>query len=264
MIRLLHDGPQTGGRNMAADESLMNSAREGLVTVRFYGWEPGALSFGRNQTAAGKYDAEMAAVRSIDIVRRPTGGRTVYHHRELTYCVTAPAELWGSLREAYCRINQALASGLQSLGAPVVCVSDGVSTPAPRPTARACFSDPLPGEVTAEGRKLVGSAQWRDKGALLQHGSILLINEQRVTEELRMGAGGQGAAARQDADTGAIGLSDLLSRVPPVVKLVKALAAGFETEFDTEVRAGSFSTAETRTSDRLLARYTDPAWTWRR
>lgn len=249
---------------MAVDESLMNSARDGLVTVRFYQWEPGALSFGRNQTAAGKYNAEMAAVRSIDIVRRPTGGRTVFHHRELTYSVVAPAEMWGSLREAYCRINQALAAGLQSLGAPVVCVSDGQSTPAPRPSARACFSDPLPGEVTAKGRKLVGSAQWRDKGALLQHGSILLINEQKVTEELRMGAGGQGAAARQNADTGAIGLTDILRRVPPIGKLVEALATGFETEFDTELQSGSFTTTETRAADRLLARYTNPAWTWRR
>ena len=107
MIRLLHDGPQPGARNMAVDESLMSSAQDGLVTLRFYAWEPGTLSFGRNQTAAGKYNADRAAARSIDIVRRPTGGRAVYHHQELTYAVTAPADLWGSLRETYCRINQA-------------------------------------------------------------------------------------------------------------------------------------------------------------
>jgi len=264
MIRLLHDGPQPGARNMAVDESLMSSAREGLVTLRFYEWETGTLSFGRNQTAAGKYDADRAAARSIDIVRRPTGGRAVYHHRELTYTVAAPADLWGSLREAYCRINQALAAGLQKLGAPVVCAPSRKSAPSPRPTARACFRDPLPGEVTAEGRKLVGSAQWRDGGALLQHGSILLINEQRVTEELRVGADEPAATPQSRAHTSAIGLADLLTDVPESNQLVEALAGGFESEFDTEVREGSVSAAETRTSNRLTERYMDPDWTWRR
>lgn len=272
MIRLLHDGPQTGARNMAIDEALMGSAREGSVILRFYAWEPGALSFGRNQTAAGRYDAESAAVRSVDIVRRPTGGRAVFHHRELTYSVTAPAQLWGSLHDAYCRINQALAAGLQALGAPVVCAGDRVTasvsgtdhSPIPGPTARACFRDPLPGEVTANGRKLVGSAQWRDGGALLQHGSILLVNEQGVTEELRVGADTQGSAARSDAHTGAIGLADILADVPPIDILVAALTTGFESELDTETCASTLSAAETRAADRLTTRYTDPSWTWRR
>ncbi len=272
MIRLLHDGPQTGARNMAVDEALMESAKEGRVTLRFYEWEPGALSFGRNQTAAGKYDAESAATRGIDIVRRPTGGRAVYHHRELTYSVTAPIKLWGSLRDAYCRINRALAFGLQTLGAPVTCAGERVSAPVPgttptsipRPTARACFRDPLPGEVTAEGRKLIGSAQWRDGGALLQHGSILLVNEQCVTEELRTGFGATETAERSDAHTGAIGLTDLLADAPSIAELVQAFVTGFESEFETDVRAGSLSDSERRDADQLVSRYEDSTWTWRR
>jgi len=271
MIRLLHDGPQTGARNMAVDEALMEFAKEGRVTLRFYEWEPGCLSFGRNQTAAGKYDAASAAARGIDIVRRPTGGRAVYHHRELTYSVTAPIKLWGSLRDAYCRINGALAFGLQTLGAPVACAGERASATAgasptsiPRPTARACFRDPLPGEVTADGRKLIGSAQWRDGGALLQHGSILLVNEQCVTEELRTGLEGTETAAQSDAHTGAIGLTDLLASAPPLAELVKALAAGFESEFETAVCAGSLSEAEAQSADRLVPRYTESTWTWRR
>ncbi len=250
----------------------MGSAKEGGVTLRFYEWEPGALSFGRNQTAVRQYDADAAAAQGIDIVRRPTGGRAVFHHRELTYSVTAPAQMWGSLRDAYCRINKALAAGLQALDAPVVCAGESVTASVsgpepsaiPSPTARACFRDPLPGEVTAEGRKLVGSAQWRDGGTLLQHGSILLVNEQRVTEELRVGAETRGAAARSDAHTGAIGLADILAEIPPIDILVGALTAGFESEFDCAVRRGSFSAAETQAADQLTTRYTNPAWTWRR
>ena len=143
MIRLIHDGPGQGAWNMAVDEALMESGRRGEVTVRFYEWEPGCLSFGRNQTAAGQYDAAEARERGIDVVRRPTGGRAVYHCKELTYSVSAPVDAWGSLRDAYCRINHALAAGLQSLGTPVVCAGSGPAT-TPRPTARACFRDPLP------------------------------------------------------------------------------------------------------------------------
>jgi len=263
-MRLVHDASLPGARNMAIDEALMESARQGDITIRFYGWDPGCLSFGRNQAAAGHYDADAATARGIDIVRRPTGGRAVYHCRELTYSVTAPADAWGSLGYAYCRINRALAKGLQALGAPVACAGERTGGATPGPTARACFRDPLPGEVTAEGRKLIGSAQWRDGGALLQHGSILLANEQRVTEELRMTSRGPGSASRSDAHTGAIGLGDLMKAIPSMADLVGALRAGFETEFDIPVEAGSLGKPELEAVARLIDRYEDPTWTWRR
>ena len=107
-IRLLVDQPLAGARNMAIDEAIMESGRRGLVTLRLYRWEPGCLSFGRNQTAVGRYDGDRAADLGYDVVRRPTGGRSVLHHHELTYSFTAPAS-WASLRDAYVRINRALA-----------------------------------------------------------------------------------------------------------------------------------------------------------
>lgn len=263
MIRLIHDGPGGGAWNMAVDEALMDSARRGLVTVRFYEWQPGCLSFGRNQTAAGLYDAGDARARGIDVVRRPTGGRAVYHHKELTYSVTAPVDEWGSLRDAYCRINHALAAGLQSLGAPVTCAGDEPGV-APRPTARACFRDPLPGEVTAEGRKLVGSAQWRDGAALLQHGSILLENEQYVTEALRVEVSASDPAAATPAHTGAIALGDLLGETPPIGDMVAALVGGFQSEFDLPVDPGTLDEREMQWAGARRDHYLDPAWTWRR
>jgi lipoate-protein ligase A len=180
---------------MAVDEVLMDSARAGQTTLRLYGWEPGCLSFGRNQTARGRYDGARAAERGIDVVRRPTGGRSVFHHRELTYSVTGPVETWGGLRSAYLRINRALAAGLRALGVPARVVDERGNGPIPRPTVRACFRDPLPGEVIVGGRKLIGSAQWRDGGALLQHGSVLLHNDQSTVEDLRIG--GRRSAGRR-------------------------------------------------------------------
>lgn len=259
-IRLLFDEPLPGVRNMSVDEALMRSAqREGRATLRFYRWEPGCLSFGRNQSARGAYDAAAAEARGIDVVRRPTGGRAVYHHRELTYSVTAPASLWGSLRDTYCRINRALAHGLGTVGVPVACAGDRLPPGgSPRPTARACFRDPLPGEVTAAGRKLIGSAQWRDGGALLQHGSILLQDEQAVVEQLRTQQTGTSAAS------GAISLSELLGRPPGAEALVPALARGFEAEFGLAVQPGELDEAERGSASGLEARYADPTWTWRR
>ena len=254
-MRLLVDGPRAGATNMAIDEALMDRGRRGDVTLRLYRWEPGCLSFGRNQTARGRYDGDRAAELGYEVVRRPTGGRSVLHHRELTYAVTAPAD-WGSLRDVYVRINRALAAGLRLLGVDAS-VQDGSDGPAPRPTVRACFRDPLPGELTAAGRKLAGSAQWREAGALLQHGSLLLHNDQVVVERLRIG----GPPA---AEVPAVGLVELLRREPEAGELETALANGFEHELSVKVVPDTMTSRERRQAEQLAAEYRDPAWTWRR
>jgi lipoate-protein ligase A len=240
---------------MAVDETLMEAGRGGLVTLRLYGWEPGCLSFGRNQTARGRYDGDRAAEMGFDVVRRPTGGRAVLHHRELTYSVTAPAD-WGSLKEVYLRINRALAAGLRRLGVDAR-VHDVAAGPAPRPVVRACFRDPLPGEVTAAGRKLVGSAQWRDGGAVLQHGSILLHNDQELVERLRV----DGPPV---AEVPAVGLAELLGAEPDRAELETALAAGFEETLGVELDRGPLAPDEAERAEARRARYEDPDWTWRR
>jgi lipoate-protein ligase A len=255
ILRVLVDGPLPGAMNMAVDEALMDSGRRGEVTLRLYRWSPGCLSFGRNQTAAGRYDGERARALGYQVVRRPTGGRSVLHDRELTYSVTAPAD-WGTLREAYLRINRALAAGLRILGIDAS-VQRSAAGPTPRPTIRACFRDPLPGELTAGGRKLAGSAQWRDSGALLQHGSLLLHNDQSMVEQLSVGAAAE-------LDVPAVGLVELLGREPQPDELEGALAEGFERELRLRAARGILNPGEREAAERLLARYEDPEWTWRR
>lgn len=254
-VRLLVDPPLPGARNMAVDEVLMASGRAGRVTLRLYRWEPGCLSFGRNQTARGRYDGDRARTMGFDVVRRPTGGRSVLHHRELTYAVTAPAD-WGSLKEVYLRINRALAAGLRRLGVDAR-VHGGSDGPAPRPVVRACFRDPLPGEVTADGRKLVGSAQWRDAGAVLQHGSILLHNDQELVERLRV----DGPPV---AEVPAVGLAELLGAEPDPRELEAALEAGFEETLGRPLARGALAPEEEERAAERRARYEDPGWTWRR
>jgi lipoate-protein ligase A len=241
---------------MAVDEALMNAARSGRVTLRLYGWEPGCLSFGRNQRARGRYDPERAAARGIDVVRRPTGGRSVFHHREITYSVTAPADEWGGLRDAYGRINSALAAGLRELGVPASVAARERVGATPGPTARACFRDPLPGEVIAGGRKLIGSAQWREKGALLQHGSLLLHNDQAVVEELRAGE----APVRR---VPASGLAEFLDPVPGPAEVSEALGTAFARELGRDIDWEDLAADEAAAAARARDRYEEEAWTWR-
>ncbi len=254
-MRLLVDRPLPGSANMAIDEAIMEGGRRGLVTLRLYRWDPGCLSFGRNQTARDRYDGSRAAALGYDVVRRPTGGRSVLHHHELTYSVTAPAA-WGSLRDVYLRINRALSTGLRMLGVDAT-VNESTSGPAPRPGVRACFRDPLPGEVTVGGRKLVGSAQWRDADALLQHGSILIRNEQSLVEELRIGA-------VRSEEVPAVGLAEVLGTEPEVNAITRALVAGFEEVLAVPLEPGELTSGEVERAEERRKVYEDPAWTWRR
>ncbi len=246
---------------MALDEALMEAARRGAVTLRFYRWNPPCLSFGRNQPARGRYDAEAAAGRGIELVRRPTGGGAVYHDREVTYAVTAPERRWGGPRAAYARINRALAEGLRRLGAPVDQVPERRGTRSSPPGPRACFRDPAPGELTVGGRKLVGSAMWRRSGAVLQHGSVLIRDDQGVAEELRLRTAG---ASTGEKPMGSVGLVEVCRCPPAPEDVVQALVAGFEGEFGLAAVPWWPSAGELREAERGRAAFAGAEWTWRR
>src|SRR5262245_57411885 len=99
--------PASGAENMAVDEALMERARTtGEWVLRVYSWAAPCVSFGRNQTARGRYDIERIRERGLDVVRRPTGGRAILHDPEITYSVTAPVGGAGDLRDSYSRINR--------------------------------------------------------------------------------------------------------------------------------------------------------------
>ena len=153
---------------MTRDAALLTAAdRTGAAFLRLYCWDPPCLSLGRNDPAIVRPRGGVATVR------RPTGGRAVWHEHEVTYAVAAPIAMFGRLTKAYRAIHERLATALRSLGADVTLAED-------RPTVRlcdrptACFAATVGGEVLAAGRKVIGSAQVRRGAAFLQHGSILL------------------------------------------------------------------------------------------
>ena len=171
---------------MAIDQALLDRAeRQGESWLRLYQWAPFCLSFGRHEPATRRYDPERIAELGLDTVRRPTGGRAVWHAEELTYAVAAPSARFGSLPAAYLEIHGMLADALRGLGAGVT-LAPRVRTPPL--DAGPCFSQPAGGEIMIGGRKAVGSAQLRQGGALLQHGSILLEDNQEFVHRLTRGA----------------------------------------------------------------------------
>lgn len=178
--RLLLDPPVDGATNMARDEALALACARGdaMPTLRLYGWLPACLSLGRFQPLAA-VDAAACARAGVSLVRRPSGGRAILHADELTYAVVAPADhplLRGGVRAAYRAISQALLAGLHILGvAASLAPSLRETRAAPRPHRPAsCFDSASDYEIVVGGRKLVGSAQARIGGAVLQHGSLPL------------------------------------------------------------------------------------------
>ena len=227
---------------MAIDDALLQDAdRTGGPTLRLYRWAPPCLSFGRNEPARSRYDRDAIERRGLDVVRRPTGGRAVWHDAELTYAVAAPVALFGTLAESYRAIHARLADALRALGI-------RAELAAPRRAAAVgagpCFAAPVGGEVLVDGKKVIGSAQVRRGTAFLQHGSILLNGSQDVIS----------AVSRQpSAVSSATSLSLVLGRTIDFPEVAEAIIAAWGTTFTDLHQPPPTSTA-----------FSDPAWTWRR
>ena len=253
--RLLVTSPVNGAENMALDEALMDRARRtGEWVLRVYSWSRPTISLGRNQSACGRYDLKRVRELSLDVVRRPTGGRAILHDREITYSVTAPIRDAGDLRESYERINRLLLAGLHSIG-----VAASVAAPATRsaaPGMAPCFDEPASGELTLDGRKLAGSAQWRSEDALLQHGSILIADDQSLLATLALDGPREIPAPAT--------LSDALGSAPQVSVVGAALADAVRNLEDANARALTIDDELRARASALVVRYVDDAWTWRR
>jgi lipoate-protein ligase A len=177
--RLIVDGAVPGARNMARDVAILEAVSEGRATptLRLYGWNPPCLTLGRHQGVEAA-DLVFCRAEGIDVVRRPTGGRALLHHLELTYAVIAPLgryPLPRSLQDAYRLICGALVHAMRAIGVDATLTGGEVNVLLPSPrSAVPCFKAPAGGEVVVGGRKLIGSAMRSHAGTILQHGSILL------------------------------------------------------------------------------------------
>jgi lipoate-protein ligase A len=237
---------------MARDHALATSLKEGEGVLRLYRWSPPTISFGRNEPSRGLYREDVAREEGIGFVRRPTGGRAVLHHEELTYALVFPLEASGGSKASYRRINEGLLAGIQALGAAAeLAAASGRSLP---PDAGPCFRQPAEGEVTALGRKLIGSAQVRMGESVLQHGSIILEGDQGFLRRVR----GDSEEVPPPAT-----LRSLLGVLPELDALAGALRLGLATVLGGSWREDGFREDEKRAAEALGDHYLDPEWTWR-
>jgi lipoate-protein ligase A len=178
-LRIIKDGRRNAAFNMSADRYLLaRAADRDNACLRLYSWDPPAVSLGRMQHPDAIVDMMALEKNGVGCVVRPTGGRAVLHWNDLTYSFAFPAgseTLGSTIGESYTVISRCLIRGLELASIP--CSShDSASEYAATKRAQKlpCFLSPNRSEIMAAGKKLVGSAQKRTAGAVLQHGSIPL------------------------------------------------------------------------------------------
>lgn len=260
--RLIVDGGADGPTNMAVDQAILDAVAAGrsLPTLRFYAWAPPCLSLGRGQPLA---DADLPACRAagVDVVRRPTGGRAILHTDELTYSVAllqSDPRAEGGVLGSYRRLSKGLLAGLFQLGVPAL-QSVGQRKPSAELTA-VCFETPSDYEITVDGRKLVGSAQWRARGGVLQHGTLPLFGDlTRIVDHLAL-SHAEREAQKLDLGLRAITLEQALGQTISFAQAAQALVAGFGQALNLTLVPGELAPHErARAAELRESRYATPS-----
>jgi lipoate-protein ligase A len=242
---------------MAVDSALLDWAeRDGVAVLRLYRWDPFCLSFGRHEPATRRYDRARIKALGLDTVRRPTGGRAVWHAQELTYSITAKLgsdSYFQSLPSAYCTIHRMLADALIALGIPAVLAAPGK---VPGPDAGPCFAAPVGGEVLVNGHKVIGSSQVRQGDAFLQHGSLLLENHQALLGEI-------GTSPASPTHSAPSAPSAPLGHPVSYEEAARAIASAAATRFGA-MSQGPVPPALAPDIARHAERFRSDEWTWAR
>lgn len=231
--RILSQGKLSPAENMATDDAIFELIQEGKSQplIRFYDWNPPTLSLGYHQSAEKEVDFTLLNQYQYGFVRRPTGGRLVLHKDEITYAVISPNDehLGGNVLKSYGNISLALAEGLKLLAIDVEFAQKELSSFSQREAVNPCFNSSSKYELTVEGKKIVGSAQVRKNSVLLQHGSILLNDNQReiaylmpdISDKIR-----ERLAQMMDSNT--ITINQVLEQIVPYKIAVEKFIQGFK------------------------------------
>jgi lipoate-protein ligase A len=183
-ILAIRDSAQSGYVNMAADICSMELVRSGAAEAVFrtYTWKPHCLSIGRFQQPEREADVKKLLEDGFHIVRRPTGGRAVWHGHELTYSLVAGTDhplVSGTIEESLKKVAAVLTEGLRMTGIPAVLNAGSRELSGEGRKYNPCFTSHGRFEImTPDGRKLVGSAQARSHNVFIEHGSVIFTNQQ--------------------------------------------------------------------------------------
>ncbi len=258
LIRSHHCG---GAGNMALDQAILESASGAVLlpTLRLYRWSPPALSIGRFQPLSD-IDMHACSQEGIEVVRRPSGGKSILHLDDFTYSVVLPEgfPFPDGVVEAYRLICGGILRALRHLGlGAYIKTRDNDDY---RLSGGACFAATTQADLEIAGRKLCGSAQLRRKGSLLQHGSIMLEDHSDVLFRLlrfntdRERATGLAAYRRHCMVMNEAG------RAYSWEDIATSFARGFRESFDTGMEERDLTGWERRRWEELSTAYSSPLW----
>lgn len=242
--------------NMAIDEAILSSVASGesLPTLRFFDWSPPCLSLGHAQDVEG-VDLDRLKSLGYGIVRRPTGGKAILHIDEITYSIVTKQDdprVEGGIVESYRRLSEGLMRGLELMD--LLARNDRTSSPV-RPDRFSkpvrseenpiCFEVPSNYEITVIGKKLIGSAQARKRGMVLQHGSLPLRGDiARICDVLKFENDETREKVKDRVRGRAITLEEALMRVVPYQTVAQALGQGFKERLNLELVEGELTEKE--------------------
>jgi lipoate-protein ligase A len=254
---------------MAIDDAILRAVAEGLAppTLRFFGWTPPCLSLGYAQPA-GEVDRQRLARFGYGLVRRPTGGRAILHTDELTYSVIAPMDeprVRGGVVESYQQLSAGLLAGLARLGLNVRADKEYGPAEAGMAKGPVCFEVPSNYEITVgagQPRKLLGSAQVRKQGVVLQHGTLPLTGDiGRICDALVFDSEAERQRVRHRVHTRATTVAEVIGREVSWDEAAAALTQGFAAALNLVLQEGPLTPAEITLAEQLRAeKYATEAW----
>lgn len=259
--------------NMALDEALLNFVSRGEIdpVIRFYTWEPATLSVGYFQRLTKEIDIEKVKEKGYGMVRRQTGGRGVLHDKELTYSVIVPEshpDMPSTITEAYRVISEGLLQGYKELGLEAYFAiprSKEERDKLKQPRSAVCFDAPSWYELVVEGRKIAGSAQVRQKGVILQHGSLLqdvdvddlfdmfIFKNDRLKEKMK----------KAFVDK-AIALNDISEKNFTIAEMEIAFEKGFKKGLNVDFKPLTLTEVQQEEVNELIQKYKSDEWNYRK
>jgi lipoate-protein ligase A len=215
---ILDTGASAGSKNMALDVELLQKHSAGELKgpiLRFYSWAPPAVSTGRHQRPQDFLDLDACRELGIDVVRRPTGGGAILHEREVTFSVIARYEILGcsSVMDVFRLLGGAIVEGLRVLGIEARLVERPEATAALFRNQPLCFAVKAACDIEAQGRKLVGCAQFHRDGAVLQQNSLPLRIDRGKYRRVFRGSSPQQCAELESLLPGGICAADVVAAI---------------------------------------------------
>lgn len=244
----LDSGFNDAAVNMALDESLLNWHSKGEIppTLRFYGWSSPSLSVGHFQKSVKSIDFNAVEQYGCHYVRRLTGGSAVLHDNELTYSLVISEHepsLPTSVQEAYYVLTKGVLEGYKNLG-----IEADYAIPErklEKERTAICFEKPASYEMVVDGKKISGNAQTRQKGVLLQHGSIPMSMDSKMLFDLFLFPSKKIKQRKHDAFVNkAITIDQLTNKKHTYEMMITAFKKGFQTGLDINLHPLKLTTSQ--------------------